>query len=152
MNLMDRLREAGRLSDTTLQKNVLTLAVSTMIADGDIDRLEHGFLYDLVPFSPLFAGIERREIASIEAAIVERIDAVGHTAAIEEAAAALSPALRETALCFAMRVAFVDGNADPGEIRSLETMAAFMKLSNDEFDGFARTIIALQRGPSAQQS
>ncbi|MEM6354567.1 MAG: tellurite resistance TerB family protein [Pseudomonadota bacterium] len=151
MNLMDRLREAGRLSDAALQKNVLTPAVSTMIADGDIDRLEHGLLYDLVPFSPLFAGIDRREIAALEHAIVERIDAVGHTAAIEEAAAALSPALRETALCFAMRVAFVDGNADPGEIKSLETMARTMKLTDTEFDGFARTIIALQRGPSAQQ-
>ncbi|MEM7566625.1 MAG: tellurite resistance TerB family protein [Pseudomonadota bacterium] len=151
MDLMERLRSAGRLSDTTLQKNVLTAAVSTMIADGDIDRLEHGLLYDLVPFSPLFTGIDRREIAAIEREIVDRIEAVGHKAAIEEAAAALSPALRETALCFAMRVAFVDGNADPGEIRSLETMAGAMEIDTALFDGFARTVIALQRGPSAQQ-
>ncbi|MEM6944112.1 MAG: tellurite resistance TerB family protein [Pseudomonadota bacterium] len=150
MNLMDRLRDAGRLSDTTLQRNVLTAAVSAMIADGDIDRLEHKLLHDLTPFSPLFAGITEGEITGIEREIIQRIREVGHETAIQEASAALSPALRETALVFAMRVVLIDGIADPGEIRSLEQMAATMSISNEVFDGFARTVLALQRGPSAQ--
>ncbi|MEM8761327.1 MAG: hypothetical protein AAGE83_13590, partial [Pseudomonadota bacterium] len=48
-------------------------------------------------------------------------------------------------------LSFIVRAMDPGEIKSLETMARTMKLTDTEFDGFARTIIALQRGPSAQQ-
>ncbi|MEM6680057.1 MAG: tellurite resistance TerB family protein, partial [Pseudomonadota bacterium] len=120
MNLMERLRAAGRLSDRTLQRNVLTAAISTMVADGAVDRIERKLLRDMLVPSPLFAGVSEGEIEAIQLEVLDAIEARGHQAVIAEASAALSPALRETALLFAMRIAFIDGVADQGEINSLE--------------------------------
>ncbi|MEM8595151.1 MAG: tellurite resistance TerB family protein [Pseudomonadota bacterium] len=151
MNLMERLRAAGRLSDRTLQRNVLTAAISTMVADGAVDRIERKLLRDMLVPSPLFAGVSEGEIEAIQLEVLDAIEARGHQAVIAEASAALSPALRETALLFAMRIAFIDGVADQGEINSLEQKAAAMGISDAIFDGFAKAVIALQRGPSAQK-
>lgn len=65
------------------------------------------------------------------------------------AVAALSPKLRETAICFAIRTALVDGVLEDGEKKMLITMGEALGLSDKTFFKIFDVMVMMQRAPGA---
>jgi tellurite resistance protein len=57
--------------------------------------------------------------------------------------------LRETALCFAMRIALADGKIEEGEKASLAQTAAHMEIPLERFQQIFDVVAIMQRPPSA---
>jgi len=89
--------------DDAIARSVITPAVSVMVADGNVDASELAQLSNLCGFSPIFMHYDSKALTEMVKSIIDTIQAKGHQGALSEAAAHLSPPLRETALTFAMR-------------------------------------------------
>ena len=81
--------------------------------------------------------------------IQDEITAKGHSETISRAAKVLSPALRETALCFAARIAFADGRLNQGEVNSLLQTSHFMQIPDERTIEIVEVIRILQNPASA---
>ncbi|MEM1300707.1 MAG: tellurite resistance TerB family protein [Pseudomonadota bacterium] len=148
MSLFSRLRGQPK-PQNTVAKAVLTPAVSTMIADGSVDDSELAQLSNVVSFSPIFFQLDKNGLTGLVKEVISEIQAKGHDATIQAAATGLSPALCETALCFAARIALADGRLDEGEKASLAQTGHHMNISQDAFGKILDVVIMMQRGPNA---
>ena len=149
MGIFSKLRSAAGERDDGIAKAVLTPAVSTMVADGSVDDAELAQLSNVCAFSPIFFNHDGESVSTLIKEIVEEIKEKNHDAVIGDAIAKLSPALRETALCFAMRLALADGRIDDGEKASLAQTAGHMQISVERFGQMFEVMAILQRPPSA---
>ncbi len=149
MSIFNRLRGSSG-GDTALAQAVLTPAVSTMIGDGEVDSSEIAQLINACSFSPVFFQLKESDLKGLIPTIIKEIKANGHDAAIQAAAGKLSPALRETALCFAVRIALADGKIEDGEKASLGQTAHHMQIAPDTFGKIFEVMVMMQRGPNAQ--
>lgn len=150
MSIFSRLRGAVRERPAeATARAVLTPAVSTMVADGSIDRSELTQLCNVCSFSPIFFQTSQKELEAMVGAVIDEIRRSGHDATIAAAARGLSPALRETALCFAMRIAFADGRVEEGERNSLARTATHMEIAMPTFEKIIEVVAMMQRPPNA---
>ena len=149
MGLFSKLRGAASKRDETIARSVLTPSVSTAIGDGELNEAELAQLGNVVAFSPVFFEYDGKGLAELIKSIIEEIQANGHDATIGKAIAALSPALRETALCFAMRIALADGKIEDGEKASLAQTAAHMEIPLERFQQIFDVVAIMQRPPGA---
>ena len=136
-------------STTQIARAVLTPAVSTMISDGDISDWELVQLSNVCSFSPIFFEIDGDAMHGMVRAIIDEIRLQGHAETIKRAAVSLSPNLRETALCFALRVALADGRIDEGEKNSISQTGYFMDIEPAVFDQILAVVAMMQRPPTA---
>ncbi|MEO1292281.1 MAG: tellurite resistance TerB family protein [Pseudomonadota bacterium] len=153
MGLFNKLRKASATADTSQQTNVaravLTPAVSTMISDGDVNEAEKLQLINVCSFSPIFFELDGPSFSKMIGSIIDEISANGHEAAIQKAAQGLSPKLRETAMCFALRIALADGVIEDGEKASLSQTGQHMGISPEMFGVMLEVIAMMQRPPTA---
>jgi len=150
MALFSRLRGGGGTKpDTTIARAVLAPAVLSMAADGSIDQSEVAQLSNMCMFSPIFAPLGAEGVGTLIKDILTDLGKRGADTVINEAVAALSPALRETSFCFAMRVAMADGVMDEGEKNALSGTASRMQLAPDTFDKIIEVVAMMQRPASA---
>lgn len=149
MGFFSKLRGASAKGNDGIARHVLTPAVSTMVADGDVDEAELAQLSNVCAFSPIYFSYDGPGIAKLVKEVIEDIKANGHDAVIAKAAAGLSPALRETSLCFAMRLALADGKIEDGEKASLAQTAGHMEIPVDRFSQMFEVIAIMQRPPEA---
>lgn len=130
-----------------IARAVLVPAVATMEADGEIGRREVAQVSNLCGFSPIFEGYSNEEIEELIRSIRMEIEAEGAALAKERAAPKLSPALRETALCFAVRIALADGRLSGEETETLARTAATLGVDGDTFVSIYSVMEMMQRTP-----
>ena len=140
---------AAPVSDQAIARSVLIPAVSTMIADGDVSEFELAQISNLCVFSPIYLPLGGEKVQMLVKDIIDEISTHGHPETIKRAAEMLSPALRETALCFAMRVALADGHVDDGEKNSLSQTGYFMGIEPAVFDNILSVVAMMQRPATA---
>ena len=130
---------------SSIARAVLVPAVSTMISDGDISDFELAQLSNLCSFSPIFMPMESDHLHHMIKDIISEIARNGHPEAIKNAATMLTPALCETALCFAVRVALADGFIDENEKNSLSQTGYFMNIAENDFARIVDVVAMMQR-------
>ena len=136
-------------SEIAIARAVITPSVSTMIADGRIDAAEIAQLHNACSFSPIFAGIGVDKVTALVEEIIAEIRDKGHQQAIADCAAVLSPALRETALCFACRIALADGRVETAEEKSLILTGQHLEIPIETCEKILEVIGMLQNPPTA---
>jgi len=149
MALFSKLRGVGSSPDTTIPRAVLAPAVLTMAADGSIDDSEILQLSNLCMFSPIYEPVGSKGVGDLVKDILQDLGKRGAESVIRDAADTLSPALRETAFCFAMRVAMADGVLDEGEKDALAGTASLMQLDQDAFGKIVDVVGMMQRPATA---
>ncbi len=117
--------------DVEIARAILVPAVSTMIVDGEIHHRETAQLANICGFSQVFAPIGPDDTSQLSMDIIDEIKKDGHATVIERAAQSLSPALRETALCFAIRIALADGRLDEREKQAIKMTVQIFDISDD---------------------
>lgn len=145
MKYFDRFRAATARSDPAIARAVLVPAVCTMVADGEVESEEIAQLDNVCAFSPIFAGLGPEEMQEIVHAVMAEIAADGREAVLERAAASLTPALCETALCFAARIALADGEMEPGEKAALLKTGQTMRIETASFQKVLDVVSMMQR-------
>ncbi|WP_420587199.1 tellurite resistance TerB family protein [Ruegeria sp.] len=128
---------------------VLAPAVLTMAADGRIDEAEVVQLTNMLAFSPIFLPLGGKATGDMIKAVLKDLQKSGPDKVITESAQTLSPALRETAFCFAMRVAMADGVLEESEKNVLSGTASRMQLSQESFDSIIQVVTMMQRSAAA---
>ncbi|CUH83357.1 tellurite resistance TerB family protein [Thalassovita mediterranea] len=127
----------------------LAPAVLTMAADGRIAEAEQAMLQNLCAFSPIYARLPEGSVEALIDSLLEELKTKGAEAVIDHAAAELEMPLRETAVCFAMRVAMVDGHLAHREKQALAEIAERFVLPDDTFAQIVDVVGMLQRAQDA---
>jgi len=149
MGFFSKRRKTRHSADTRIARAVLTPAVSIMVADGEVADSELYQLQNLCAFSPIFFQLEPKDVQALMVSIFEEIKTSGQSNAIQNASATLSQPLRETALCFAARIAFADGYIDDGEKASFLEIAKHLDIPDATFVKILDVIAMLQRPATA---
>ena len=137
--------------DDPVARAVLTPAISTMVGDGDVNEAEIAQINNLIAFSPIFFEHGPATVSAYIQHTIEQIAKNGHEATIKDAASKLSQPLRETAMCFAIRMALADGVIEEGEKNSLAQTGHFMEIPPETFGKMLEVLAMLQRPPETQQ-
>lgn len=136
-------------SDATQQrmvaKAVLTPAVLTMVADGRIDPAELAQLGKVCSLTPIFADFSAEELMAMIGDILIECSDHGGPSLAQAAARSLSPALRETAMCFAMRVALADGGLAESEKETIAGMASLLLVAPESLAKIFDVTVMMQR-------
>lgn len=139
----------GFHTDEAVARAVLTPAVSTMVADGDVSEFETTQIANLCAFSPIYLPLGGERVQRMIGEIINEIGSKGHPETIKQAASRLSPPLRETALCFAMRVALADGHINENEKNSLSQTGYYMDIKEEVFERILSVVAMMQRPAAA---
>lgn len=110
---------------------VMAPIVAAMLADGRVEQGELRQIRSICASSPIFARNSEAENEFLVSRCVQIIEDVGLAEACSKAAAALSPALRETAFVHALRVVFSDGYVGPLEREVTEQMMDWLRIDHD---------------------
>ncbi len=149
MGVFGKRKSAVAVRNDLIAKAVITPAVSTMVSDGNVSQVELAQLSNMCSFSPVYFEFSQQELERMILEIMHEISSVGHHGAIQRAAVSLSPALRETALCFAMRIALADGVIEEGEKESLLITAATLQVDVQRFQQIFEFVVMMQRPSNA---
>lgn len=105
---------------------LMAVAILAISSDGKLDDRELSLLERATASNKLFSGVKkpRDYMGCIAAAIVDK----GRDAVLAEAAALLSPSLREAAYAWAVCMVSADGKTVPPEHRFLSVLRREMKL------------------------
>ncbi len=147
MALFDKLFASK--PDTTVARAILIPSIGVMASDGRVDERELLQLNNVVSFSPIFSPLDGKTLTGLFTDILTSFKKHGARAVYAEAKAVLSPALRETAMCFALRIASADGRLEEGERESLSYLAAEFEISMETFEAMAMVLGIMQRPASA---
>lgn len=131
MGLFDKIR--GQASKVTLdaQKAVMTVMVAAVKADGNIEDDEVAQIRSLCAWSPIFARNSKEQDTALIVFADNFTADEGLEGAVRKAGEALSTALRETAFCFATKIAFADGYLGEKEKAFLSQLVSWLKIEED---------------------
>lgn len=124
---------------------VLAPAVLTMASDGRATEAEMALLQNLCAFSPIFARLPEGAVLALIERILADLQEAGAEPVIENCAEVLPMDLRETAFCFAMRVAMVDGVLAHREKQALSEIAERFAMPDEVVDRIIDVVGMLQR-------
>ncbi|MEM9144718.1 MAG: tellurite resistance TerB family protein [Pseudomonadota bacterium] len=145
MQFFARFRAATAETDPEIARAVLVPAICTMVADGEVEDEELAQLDNVCAFSPIFAGFEADQMTAMVQGVIAAVRADGRAAVLEEAAGVLPPALRETAFCYAARIALADGQIEPAEKAALLKTGQLMRLETATFQKILDVVTMMQR-------
>ncbi|MGF1446120.1 MAG: TerB family tellurite resistance protein [Pikeienuella sp.] len=132
-----------------LGEALLTPAVMTMMSADRFGHAERMQLDNAIAFSPILRPL----IGESCARLVKKIVAEAGKREVEETMAAvremLSPALRETSIAIAVRVAFADGVLEETEQAAVIVMSDLLGLERDQFFKIYEVLAMLQRPAEA---
>lgn len=152
MGLFSKLRAgapANVKTDTEVARAVLSMPFMVAAADGKIDEIEIDQIMNMCSFSPIFHAIGLPKTTEMAKDIMVQLRSEGVSPVFSRAKDVLSPKLRETALCFAVRTAFADGHVDDSEREMLMTMGSNMGVSPEKFLQIFEVMSMLQRPQGA---
>lgn len=112
---------------------VLTPAIVTMLSDGDISAREVAQIGNLCGFSPIFEGYGNADIEALIADIRAQLARDGADLVTDRASQTLTPRLRETALCFALRMALADNRMEDAEMDALARIGGLLGIDKEAF-------------------
>lgn len=107
---------------------VMIPMVAGMLADGSIDDDEIRQIRSICVWSPIYARNSVDRDTEIILKAIRLVEDIGPASACEKAREALSPALRETAFIFAVRMVFSDGHVGQKEEKVIENLAVWLSL------------------------
>lgn len=137
MGLFDSFR-AKSAPQFDPQRAVMTIVISALAADGEVDDEEVARMRSMCARSPLFARNSNQEDDRVIDFALGCIRQLGQ-GSLSQAAAALSPALRETAFAFAVEIVMADGQVGPQEESFIDELSRTLAID----DGLARAVIAV---------
>ena len=132
-----------------IAKSILTMPLLVSAADGRIDKPEIEEIVNICSISPIFVPLGPERMVALIKEIVTDLSRRGAEAIFVEAAEGLSPALRETAICFAIRVAIADGYMAKEEDATLRAMAQRLNIAPAVYNGIIDVMAMLQRPAAA---
>lgn len=151
MGLFSNLRKAS--GQTSVQEEtaraVLAMPIMVAASDGEISLPETEQIGNMCMFSPVFHAVGGKRTSELGVEIVKDIKANGMTQVFQRSTAALSPKLRETAMCFAIRTALADGVLEDNEKKILIAMGNSMGIAEETFSKIFDVMVMMQRAPGA---
>lgn len=147
--LFNTQRPAPPRLEDAIAKAVLVASVIVMRADGATTREEMIELANLCSFSPIFAAFGSHKTVEMLVQAEQEASTKSIDQMIQESAQVLSPALRETAICFAYRVAMADGRLDQAEEVVLIKIAAHYGVPFETYSKIVDVFGMLQRSDAA---
>ena len=132
MGLFDKIRSQASRVTLDAQKAVMTVIVAAVKADGNIEDDEVAQIRSLCVWSPIFARNSKEEDDALIVFADNFTADEGLEVAVSKAGEALSTALRETAFCFASRIAFSDGYLGEKEKVFLYHLVPWLKIDEDK--------------------
>lgn len=131
MGLFDKIRGQANKIALDAQKAVMTVMVAAVKADGNIEDDEVAQIRSLCVWSPIFTRNTKEEDTAVIVFADNFTSDEGLEGAVRKAGEVLSPGLRETAFCFATRIAFADGYLGEKEKAFLSSLVDWLKLQED---------------------
>lgn len=129
------------------QKGVMTIVVAAIKADGDISDDEVTRLRSMCARSPIFSSNSSAEDDAV-ISFADNVTTQLKQEAIDEAAAALTPELRETAFAFATEIVLADGIVGDAEDKFISMLAQKLGISDSIGQAVVTTTIIRMRGVS----
>jgi len=126
---------------------VTAMQLLVAAADGEISTPETTQITNMCTFSPVFHAVGPDRTMDLAGDVVKELKAKGATEVFARSAAALSPKLRETAICFAIRTALADGVLEETEKKMLNTMGESLGLAEETFFKIFDVMVMMQRAP-----
>jgi tellurite resistance protein len=147
MGLFSSLRSgiAGRNPNDDIARSVLALPLMIAASDGKIDDSEMHQILNMCAYSPIFHAVGAQRTVDLGKAILTDLRAKGAEHVFAAATASLPPALRETALCFAIRTALADGSLSGDEKQMLIVMGERLGVAEATFVKIFEVMMMLQR-------
>lgn len=141
----------GRSSSAALDAGtaVMIPMVAAMLADGSIDDDEISQIRSICLLSPIFAHNTRDRDTEIIIKAIRLIEDDGSQTMCEKAAQALSPALRETAVAFAIMMVMSDGHIGRKEEELIDNVIKWMAVDGDRAEMIAEVCTMLRNGPES---
>ena len=148
MGLFSGLRGKGTEA-LDVSTAVMVPIVAAMLADGSIDDNEVSQIRSICAWSPIYARNSVEQDTSIIVRAIRMVEDEGSDAMCSKAAALLSPALRETAFVFAVRMVFADGHVGRSEEALVERLAGWLSLDGARAQSFVETVSVMQHAADA---
>lgn len=148
MGLFSGLRGKGAEA-LDIQTAVMVPVVAAMLADGEIDDKEVGQIRSICAWSPIYARNSQDRDTEIILSAIKRVQADGAEVVCRQAADLLSPALRETAFVFAVRMVFADDHVGRSEELLIERLAGWLLLDSARARSFVETVSVMQHTAAA---
>ncbi|MBK0328373.1 tellurite resistance TerB family protein [Rhodobacteraceae bacterium F11138] len=148
MGLFSRFRKdecAAAERSCEVARSVLSMPFLIAAADGRMDDTELHQILNISTYSPIFLAIGVEQTLILARDIMRQLRAEGPRRVFDRAAASLDPDLRETALCFAIRIALADGRMGPREQELLVVMARRLDISEFRCRRILEVIAIMQR-------
>ncbi len=128
-----------------IARSVLSMPYLVAAADGRMDDTELHQILNMCIYSPIFLAIGVEQTLILSRDIVRQLRAEGAGPVFDRAAASLDPELRETALCFAIRIALADGRLRASQRDMLLTMAQRLGIPESRCIQIFEVIAMMQR-------
>lgn len=151
MGLFSKLRGGTAATDPVddIARGLLSMPFLMAAADGNIDKTEIDEIIRMCALNPVFHQIGAPRTTELANEIIKDLQSQGANAVFERGVQALSPALRETALCFSVRVAVADGHIDQSEKDTLAALGQRMDIPVEQFMQIVDVLMMLQRPATA---
>lgn len=126
------------------QRALMTIAMSAVAADGSISDSEARRIRAMCSLSPIFADNSSEQDKSVIDFALNVLQQMGNEA-INRAAQALTPELRETAFAFACDVILGDGIVGDDESEYLSSLAGTLGITEDVGDTIVQSTLIRNR-------
>lgn len=128
MDLLAKLRGRNAESVDDVPTAVMTPIVAAMLADGRVDEAEVLHVETICATSPIFERNSSVQNERLILHVTRMVEDRGPEAMCKLAAQTLSPALRETAFVYALRVIFSDGYVGEVEREVVERLTDWLTI------------------------
>lgn len=132
-----------------IARGLVTMPVLMAGADGKIEQAETNEIISLCMQNSIFLQLGGEATGALIGSVARDINTRGRAAVFEDAVRALPMKLRETAACFAIRVAISDGSIDPNEMEMLKQMGAGLEIPVERFIQIFDVLMMLHRSEAA---
>ena len=149
MNLFRGLKGRGADTDLDVPTAVMVPIVGAMLADGRVEEEELFQIDAICAFSPIFDRNSSFENELLIMRVTRLIEDYGLQQVCDNAARVLSPALRETAFVYAVKVVFSDGHVGRLERDIIEQMTRWLQVDPDRARTMIDVISVMQHPASA---
>ena len=149
MGLFSGLRGKGVDESIDIPTAVMLPMIAAMTADGDVDDDEVRQIRSICVWSPIYARNTKDQDTQIILRALNLVNDQGADAMCAKAAEVLSPALRQTAFCFAARIVFSDEHVGARERELLERMVAILGIGDERARQIIEVVSIMQHTPDA---
>jgi len=149
MDLLAKLRGRSGENVDDVPTAVITPIVAAMLADGRVDEAEVLHVETICATSPIFERNSSVQNERLILHVTRMVEDRGPESMCRKAAAVLSPALRETAFIYALRVIFSDGYVGDLEREVVSKLTDWLGIPEDRAAVMIDVASVMQNGVDA---